>query len=161
MTNRARGLSRCISPLGSTGVVRRATTLPSGGFSRHVCLNPTNATGAKHVLTSSRRCCCCCCKYFISNQEDYINDRSLHGVGVLFLNLEKPRSTSGWVVCQGPRFFFVDSWLFSSVESPQKVQLTGTVWSMVQWSPSAFSRERPGFDSRWRHDLGIFKSVAK
>ena len=25
-------------------------------------------------------CCCCCCRYFISNQEEYISDRSLHGV---------------------------------------------------------------------------------
>ena len=25
--------------------------------------------------------CCCCCKYFISNQEEYLNDRSLHSVG--------------------------------------------------------------------------------
>ena len=64
--------------------------------------------------------------------------------GILFSNLEKPRSTSGWVVCQAPRFFFIDSWLFSSVKSPQKVQLTGTFGRWYSGHHQHFRGSGPG-----------------
>ena len=76
--------------------------------------------------------------------------------GILFLNLEKPRSTSGWVVCQALRFFFVRFWIFSSVKSPQKVQLTGTFGRWYSGHHPHFGRSGPGSIPGGGAYLGIF-----
>ena len=64
--------------------------------------------------------------------------------GILFSNLEKPRSTSGWVVFQGLRFSFVDFWLFSRVNTHRKSSLAGTFARWYSGHHQHFDGSGPG-----------------